>query len=78
MKTISIFIIRLIFIIFFALAGTASIAQEPPPPPPDHGDSGNVPGGGSDLTGGIAILLALGAGYAGKKIYGHRKRKLSS
>lgn len=55
-----------------------SLAQTPPPPnvgeTPSQG--GNTPvGGGAALTGGIGILLALGAAYGGKKVYDLKKGK---
>jgi len=41
---------------------------DPPPPPGEHGQNGNQPpGGGAPITGGIGILLALGATYGVKK-----------
>lgn len=58
--------------LIFSLLLFASIvfAQAPPPPPPEHGSGGNQPdGGGAPLTGGIGILLALGAIYGGRKVY---------
>ena len=49
-------------------------ADAPPPPPPEHGETGNVPGGGAPIGGGLFILLGLGACYSPKKIYDLRKR----
>ncbi len=49
----------------------------PPPPPEERGQNGNQPpGGGAPIGSGVAILLALGAAYGGKKVYDYRKRKL--
>lgn len=45
---------------------------DPPPPPPGggHGQAGNQPGGGAaPLRGGIALLVGLAAGYAGRKLW---------
>jgi hypothetical protein len=50
-------------------------ADAPPPPPPDHGETGNVPGGGAPIGSGLVILLSLGAGYGAKKFYDYRKNK---
>lgn len=48
---------------------------DPPPPPGEHGQNGNQPpGGGAPITGGIGILLALGAAYGGKKVYDVTKK----
>lgn len=52
--------------------GLVAMAQSPPPPPGDHGQGNNQPagpGGGAPIGGGIAILLSLAAGWAGKKVY---------
>ena len=54
------------------LSATPLLAQGPPPPPPDgHGATGNQPptGGNAPIGSGLAILLAMGAAYAGKKVY---------
>jgi len=52
------------------LLASAAFTQGPPPPPSDHGTSGNIPAGGTgSISGGIGILLALGAAYGGKKVY---------
>lgn len=54
----------------FFLIGHGLMAQAPPPPPGDHGGTGNAPAGGNgSLTGGIGILMALGAAYGGRKLY---------
>ncbi len=66
MKTI---ILRTLAIAALFLTANGIIAQ-PPPPPDQHGGSGNAPaGGGGSLTGGLGILLALGAAYGGRKVY---------
>jgi hypothetical protein len=51
------------------------IAQDPPPPPGNHGETGNQspPGGGAPIGSGIALLLALGAAYGGRKLYKLKK-----
>jgi hypothetical protein len=53
------------------LSATPLLAQGPPPPPPSgHGATGNQPvGGNAPIGSGLAILLAMGAAYAGKKVY---------
>ena len=56
------------------LASTTMFASEPPPP--DHSQSGNVPGGGAPIGGGLFILIGLGAAYGGKKVYDIRKLRL--
>jgi hypothetical protein len=60
----------------FLSLNTASGQTPPPPPPPNggpnngHGLGGNQgPGGGAPIGGGLEILIALGALYAGKKVY---------
>ncbi|MFH1161578.1 MAG: hypothetical protein V1733_11645 [bacterium] len=51
--------------------------QDPPPLPGGHGQNGNPPVG-APIDGGLGILLALGATYAGRKIYVARKKKRQS
>ncbi len=66
-----------ILLMLFLSASTGLFAQDPPPPPlGGHGQSGNQspPGGGTPIGSGIAILLALGAVYGGKRFYKHRKQ----
>ncbi len=56
---------------------TTMIAQNPPSPP-SHGQGGNqgAPGGGAALEGGLAVSLALIAGYgAWKTLRRDRKGK---
>jgi hypothetical protein len=53
-----------------------SIGQVPPPPN-QHGETTNqAPGtqGGAPLGGGMAMLLAMGAAYGGKRYYDYRKK----
>ena len=53
-----------------------AIAQ-PPPPPGDHGSEINespFQQQNGPIGSGLAILLALAAGYGAKKVYGTRKR----
>ena len=47
----------------FLLVSDAAVAQGPPPPPPAY-----------PIDGGILGLLALGVGYAIKKIHDNSKR----
>ena len=56
--------------IFFLLFSFSVQAQGPPDPPDGHGsDQDETPGGNAPISGGIAILLTLGALYGGKKVY---------
>lgn len=65
-----------LIIAFLTISPLVLIAQGAPPPPPgEHGESGNQPaGGGASITGGMGILLALGAAYGGKKIWDYRMK----
>ena len=66
MKTIKL-IITGIFVLFLSLG---MLAQNPPDPPDGHGsDQDEEPGGNAPISGGITILLTLGALYGGKKVY---------
>ena len=47
-----------------------------PPDPPDPG-GGDVPIGGTPIAEGVMILISLALGYAGRKLYNARKRKIS-
>lgn len=49
-------------------------ANDPPPPPAQHGQPGNQGPAGAPIDGGLGILLALGAGYGGIKLYKNRKK----
>jgi len=77
MKTIKQNYTRILTIIVFTFATLPLLADNPPPPPPGHSTTGNVPGGGAPIGSGVAILLALGAAYGGKKVYDFRKHKLT-
>ena len=70
-------IAKLLVIGMLVMTSAAVFAQNPPDPNggADPG-SGNTPvGGRATVSGGIFLLLALGAGYGGKKVYDMRKRK---
>ncbi len=62
-------IVQIVIVIGLSLSSMALLAQVPPPPPGGHGESGNQPGGGAPIGGGLGILMALGAAYGGRKIY---------
>ncbi len=58
---------------------TSSYAADPPPPPTGGGSGGHNLGGnqgapGAPIDGGLGILLALGAGFGGYKLYKARKK----
>ncbi len=59
------------------IGGIALMSQTPPPPPDNPSSGGGPVGGGAAIGSGIAILLALGAGYGAKKVYDFRKKKLA-
>ncbi len=63
-------ILRSILVVTLVLLGKGLIAQ--PPPPDDHGEDGDQQP--APIGSGIAILLALGAGYGAKKVYDARKK----
>ncbi|HEY9113647.1 MAG TPA: hypothetical protein VIN10_03050, partial [Bacteroidales bacterium] len=67
MKTIA----KLLVIMILALTTTAIFAQNPPDPNGGNNPgSGNTPvGGRAAVSGGLIVLLALGAGYGAKKVY---------
>jgi hypothetical protein len=69
-------IYSLIIVLFFVFS-ISVFAQTPPPPNGTGGDptqSGNTPvGGGAAIGGGLAVLLALGAGYGVIRYRKHKK-----
>ncbi len=61
-------------IVFFILNSSFFISfADSPPPPAEHGATGNQDPKGAPIDGGLGILLALGAGYGGMKLYKNRK-----
>jgi len=61
-------------IVFFILNSSFFISfADPPLPPSAHGSEGNSEPRGAPIDGGLGILLALGAGYGGMKLYKNRK-----
>ena len=54
---------KALLLLAFVCGTNASFAQGPPPPPPP------LP-----IDGGILGLIALGVGFAVKKIYDHQKK----
>lgn len=76
MKTLK----KIITLTVLTVALSAVTAQSPPAPNggSDPGE-GNTPvgsdgGGGAPIGGGVAMLLAMGAAYGGKKYYDYRKK----
>ena len=51
------------------------LAQAPPAPPndPSNGGTGGPVGGGAPIGSGLVLLIAMAAGYGGKKVYDARK-----
>jgi hypothetical protein len=69
----------LLFSIVLMISGFSLLAQAPPVPPgsANEGGQGPVGGGGAPIGGGIVLLIALAAGYGGKKVYDYKMRKLA-
>ena len=76
MKTLK----KLITLTVLTVALSTVTAQSPPPP---NGDSnpttdGSTPvgrdGGSAPIGGGVAMLVAMGAAYGGKKYYDYRRK----
>ena len=60
----------LILLGFMALSQISQAQAPPPPPGAKGGETNGVPGGGSAPIGsGIILLIALAAGYGGKKVF---------
>ncbi|MCX6276961.1 MAG: hypothetical protein NT004_02545 [Bacteroidetes bacterium] len=64
-------IVALISLPFFCVADNPG----PPPPPGGGGPGGGGTPVGAPIDGGIGILLALGLGYGGMKLFQSRKDK---
>ena len=62
--------------ILLMISGLAIMAQAPPTPPvnANEGGGGPVGGGGAPIDSGIVLLIALAAGYGGKKIFDVKKK----
>ena len=72
MKTIKLIITG----IFFFFLSNDILAQGPPEPPGQHGETEDQePGGNAPISGGVFILLGLGAAYGVKKVYELRKKE---
>ncbi len=78
MKKLIIRIAATLILMMGFIFATPAIGQTngfPPPPPDTHGSNQNEPpGGGAPVGSGLAILLALGAAYGGKKLFDARRR----
>ena len=69
-------IIKSLIVIGLFLSLPLFVAAQTPPHPNGGGGpgSGNTPvGGGAPIGGGVLIMIALGMGYASKKVYFTRK-----
>jgi len=70
--------IKLVFILLAIFALPFISLPDPPGPPGSGAGQGNGGGQtpvGAPIDGGLGILLALGLGYGGKKLYDARKTK---
>jgi hypothetical protein len=66
-------------VILFLFTLNTALGQGAPPPPPAGGGEGginNQRGGGAPIGSGTALLLVLGAAYAGRKAYRNWKNNL--
>ena len=71
-------IFKLLVLIMLVMASASVFSQDPPDPNGDGSapDTDNTPvGGRATVSGGIILLLTLGAAYGGKKVYDLRKKK---
>jgi hypothetical protein len=70
--------IKLVFILLAIFALPIVCLPDPPGPPGSGTGQGNGGGPnpvGAPIDGGLGILLALGLGYGGKKLYNARKSR---
>jgi hypothetical protein len=75
MKTLRRFLLTLSFLLtgLFMFHAMADEPLDNPPPPPGGGHGGGGNSQGAPIDGGLSILLALGAGYGGFKLYKKKK-----
>ena len=77
MKNIVRIFVLTLFVFVSIVPPISVFAQDPPPPPPGggHGAGGSqVPGGGAPIGSGLVFLIAMAAGYGGKKVYDLRTK----
>jgi len=67
-------IVKLLIVFLFLNVSWLTGFADPPLPPAGHGTTGNQAPAGAPIDGGLGILLALGAGYGGLKLYRARKK----
>ena len=65
---------HLLLITLLFVCSTLSLDAQPPDPPEDPQSGGEVVGGGAPIGSGVAILMALGAAYGGKKVWDYRSK----
>ena len=58
------------------ISGFSLLAQAPPTPPENAGGNGGPVGGGAPIGSGVVLLIAMAAGYGGKKVFDLGKEKL--
>lgn len=64
-------------LLFSLMLSLPSVFADEPPPPGGGPGSGDPPvGGGTPVGEGLVLLIAMGAGYASKKIFQIRKNLL--
>lgn len=67
----------LVVLVFVGSALMEASAQTPPAPPATGNGGGGTPmGGNAPIGGGAALLIALGAGYAWKKLRNSGEEKI--
>ena len=58
------------------ISGFSLLAQAPPTPPENAGGNGGPVGGGAPIGSGVVLLIAMAAGYGGKKVFALRKERI--
>jgi hypothetical protein len=58
------------------ISGFSLLAQAPPTPPENAGGNGGPVGGGAPIGSGVVLLIAMAAGYGGKKVFDFRKERI--
>ncbi len=67
----------MILLVYLTISSFALLAQAPPTPPSgaNQGGTGPVGGGGAPIGSGLVLLIAMAAGYGGKKVYDFKNQK---
>jgi len=70
-------LLSFLFVLIFSFSSPAAFT-DPGDPGSEPGDDDDPLGGGAPIGGGMIVLITLGLGYGGKKVYDLRNKDLWS